>query len=219
MRQSHRTQGNALVLPSHNSPRKLLSIVVKHFKAIAAMSENQVIGKGNKIPWHLPEDFKWFKQKTTGNIVVIGRKTFEGLPKPLPNRRKLILTRHPRVLIKNHPEVFGQYKEWRGGEHLKRPYQSRFTKIDGNANDDIWIFNSLEMINPEEFPTEVFICGGAQVYAEALPRCSDLFLTVVKRHFEGDAFFPPFEHLFEPVEEIADNPDYKIIHYRNRELV
>ena len=76
---------------------------MKHFKAIAAMSENRVIGQGNKIPWHLPEDFKWFKKMTTGNVVVMGRKTFESLKGALPNRINLILTRHPRILINKHP--------------------------------------------------------------------------------------------------------------------
>lgn len=183
------------------------------------MSENRVIGNGNKIPWHLPEDFKWFKEKTSGNIAVLGRKTFEGLPKPLPNRRKLILTRHPRRLIRNNSEVFGQYKEWRGGRHLKKPYQLYFTKIDGNRNEDIWIFKSLDMIQPDDFPNEIFICGGAQVYAEALPKCSDLYLTLVKRTVEGDTFFPSFEDAFEVADEIRDTPDFKIIHYRNRGLV
>lgn len=66
---------------------------MKHFKAIAAMSENRVIGQGNKIPWHLPEDFKWFKKMTTGNVIVMGRKTFESIGKPLPNRETIVLTR------------------------------------------------------------------------------------------------------------------------------
>ena len=88
---------------------------MKHFKAIAAMSLNRVIGAGGKIPWHLPEDFKWFKKMTMGNVIVMGRKTFESLGQPLPNRKNLILTRHPQRLIKSHPEIFGQYHEWRGG--------------------------------------------------------------------------------------------------------
>src|SRR3989449_6265218 len=104
---------------------------MKSFKAIAAMSLNRVIGQGNRIPWHLPEDFKWFKQKTMGNVVVLGRKTFESLGQPLPNRKNLILTRHPRQLIRKHPEIFGQYKEWRGGRQLKRRYQLHFIKLDG----------------------------------------------------------------------------------------
>src|SRR5216117_408307 len=104
-------------------------IVMNHFKAIAAMSENRVIGHGNKIPWHLPEDFKWFKKMTLGNIVVMGRKTFEGIGKVLPNRKNLILTRHPRRFINSHPEIFCYYKEWRGGRSLKRPYQLTFSRI------------------------------------------------------------------------------------------
>src|SRR3954471_20027493 len=75
--------------------------LMKHFKAIAAMSLNRVIGLSNKIPWHLPDDFKWFKQMTTGNVVVMGRKTFESIGKPLPNRETIILSRgdfaHPGV--------------------------------------------------------------------------------------------------------------------------
>ena len=180
------------------------------------MSENRVIGADNKIPWHLPEDFKWFKSMTLGNIAVIGRKTFEGLPTPLPNRKKLILTRHPRSLIKSHSEFFGQYKEWRGGKHIKRPYQLHFTKINGDQNEDVWVFSSIEMIKPEEFSNEIFICGGAQIYAQALPLCSDLYLTVVKRTVEGDAFFPAFEDRFELVEELRDTPEFRILHYRNR---
>src|ERR1041385_7037690 len=68
-------------------------LAVKPFKAIAAMSLNRVIGAGNKIPWHLPEDFKWFKKMTTGHIIVMGRKTFESIGKPLPNRTTFVLTR------------------------------------------------------------------------------------------------------------------------------
>ena len=189
---------------------------MKHFKAIAAMSENRVIGNGNKIPWHLPEDFKWFKRMTTGNIAVMGRKTFEGLGKPLVNRKNLILTRHPRRLIKGHPEIFGHYKEWRGGRHLRRPYQLHFTRIDGNHEEDILVFNSLEKLDPPRFHNEIFICGGAQIYAQALPRCSDLYLTLVKRTVDGDAFFPSFEDQFELVEQIMDNDEFSILHYRNK---
>jgi dihydrofolate reductase len=74
---------------------------LKPFKAIAAMSLNRVIGNGNQIPWHLPEDFKWFKATTTGHIIVMGRKTFESIGKPLPNRETIVLSRsafsHPGV--------------------------------------------------------------------------------------------------------------------------
>src|SRR2546430_11932335 len=57
------------------------------------MSENRVIGAGGKIPWHLPGDFKWFKKTTTGQVIVMGRKTFESIGKPLPNRTTIVLSR------------------------------------------------------------------------------------------------------------------------------
>ena len=155
---------------------------MKRFKAIAAMSENRVIGAGGKIPWHLPEDFKWFKKMTTGQVIVMGRKTFESIGKPLPNRTTIVLSR----------------------SQFSRPGVQTVSEL-----------SRIELANNTR---EVFICGGAQVYAQALPLCSDLFLTLVKRLVEGDAFFPPFEDRFELVEEILDRPDFKIRHYRNRAL-
>lgn len=72
-------------------------------KAVAAMSENRVIGRGSRIPWHLPEDFKWFKQLTMGHILVMGRKTFESIGRPLPGRETIVLSRsqfaHPGVRV------------------------------------------------------------------------------------------------------------------------
>ena len=155
---------------------------MKHFKAIAAMSENRVIGNGNKIPWHLPEDFKWFKKMTTGNIIVMGRKTFESIGKPLPNRETVVLSR-------------GQFQ-----------YPGVRTISD------------LSQIDPAKEAREVFICGGAQIYEQALPLCSDLYLTLVKRTVDGDAFFPKFEGQFDPMEEILDCAEFKIVRYRNRNI-
>jgi len=155
---------------------------VKHFKAIAAMSENRVIGRGNQIPWHLPEDFKWFKQTTTGQIVVMGRKTFESIGRPLPNRETIILSR------------------------------------SGFAYPGVRTVGDLNQLDPAQESREMFICGGAEIYALALPRCSDLYLTVVKRVVEGDAFFPPFEASFALAAEVLDRPEFKILHYRNQTL-
>jgi len=155
---------------------------VNHFRAIAAMSENRVIGAGGKIPWHLPEDFKWFKKMTTGQVIVMGRKTFESIGKPLPNRTTIVLSR------------------------------SQF------SYPGVQSVSELSRIDLASETRDVFICGGAQVYAQALPLCSDLFLTLVKRVVDGDAYFPPFEDHFELAEEILDRPDFKILHYRNRTL-
>jgi dihydrofolate reductase len=154
----------------------------KPFKAIAAMSENRVIGHENKIPWRLPEDFKWFKKMTVGQVVVMGRKTFQSIGKPLPDRATIVLSR------------------------------------SGFAHPGVRVFSSLDQLDPDDpllAGRQIFICGGAQLYARALPFCSDLYLTLVKRAVEGDAFFPSFEQSFELFEEILDRPDFKILRYRN----
>lgn len=144
------------------------------------MSLNRVIGAGNKIPWHLPEDFKWFKQLTTGNVIVMGRKTFDSIGKPLPNRETIVLSR------------------------------SQF------SYPGVRTIRALSEIDLAAESREVFICGGGQIYSLALPLCSDLYLTLVKREVDGDAFFPAFEDRFELAEEIRDTPDFKILRYRQR---
>lgn len=68
------------------------------FKAIVAMSLNRVIGKDNKLPWHLPEDLRWFKKLTTGNVIIMGRKTWDSIGKPLPNRENIVLTRSKKPI-------------------------------------------------------------------------------------------------------------------------
>jgi dihydrofolate reductase len=191
---------------------------MKHFKAIAAMSLNRVIGAGNKIPWHLPEDFKWFKQMTKGNVVVMGRKTFESLGKPLPERLNVILTRHPIQLRKKHPELFSQSTLGVRAQSLRKPRQFNLVKIVDQKTIDVRLETKLLKLDPAQFSTDVFICGGAQVYEQALPLCSDLYLTVVKREVAGDAFFPSFEERFVLAKEICDTPEFKILHYRNRSL-
>jgi dihydrofolate reductase len=64
-----------------------------NYRAIAAMAENRVIGNQNTIPWHLPEDFKWFKKTTMGHTLLMGRKTFDSIGRPLPGRQTIILSR------------------------------------------------------------------------------------------------------------------------------
>jgi len=194
---------------------------MKHFKAIAAMSLNRVIGAGNAIPWHLPEDFKWFKRMTSGNVVIMGRKTFASLGnKPLPNRINIVLSRHPGKLQTDLPEVFGEAWVGRGKTHFpEKPTQFELPKIGGAATVDLRIIKNFLKLDPASSPLEFFIAGGAQIYEQALPFCSDLYLTLVKREVEGgDAFFPPFEDKFDLVEELRDEPEFKILHYRHKSL-
>jgi dihydrofolate reductase len=149
-------------------------------KAIAAMSLNRVIGREGQIPWRLPEDFRWFKRMTAGHVVLMGRKTFESLGMPLPNRTNIVVTR--------------------GGE------------IPG-----VLTLADLRSFDPEAFaPKEVFVIGGAEIYAQLLPLCSELYLSVVQREVEGDAFFPPFEDEFELVESPLQQPEFVVEHYRRR---
>ena len=148
------------------------------------MSLNRVIGAGGRLPWHLAEDFKWFKKLTTGQVVVMGRRTFESIGKPLPQRATVVLTRS----VQSIPGAM--------------------------VISDL---GALDPAQPAFAGRELFICGGAQLYRAALPLCSDLYLTLVKRIVEGDTFFPPFEDRFDLVEEFRDEPEFKILHYRNRE--
>ena len=89
------------------------------FKAIAAMSLNRAIGNGNTIPWHLPEDFKWFKETTMGHVLAMGRKTFESIGRPLPGRETVVMTRNPGsvtgVRTLGSLEALGQWG--RAGSH------------------------------------------------------------------------------------------------------
>ena len=146
------------------------------------MAQNRVIGNGSKIPWHLPDDFKWFKKMTSGQVVIMGRKTFESLGKPLPNRETVILSR------------------------------------SGFSYPGIKTIENLQQFDLASETREAFICGGAQIYEQALPLCSDLYLTIVKRTVDGDALFPAFESQFEKVEKLSDTPEFDIVHYRNQSL-
>ena len=123
------------------------------------MSLNRVIGAGGKIPWHLPEDLKFFKRTTLGHVVLMGRKTYESLGKPLPGRENWVVTR---------------------------------ASIPG-----VRVIRDLSEVVEPGGGREIFLIGGAQLYAALLARCSELFLSVVKREIAGDTFFPPFEEIFE----------------------
>jgi dihydrofolate reductase len=147
-------------------------------KAIAAMSLNRVIGRDGKIPWHLAEDFRWFKRATTGGAVLMGRKTFESLGRPLPNRLNLVVSR--------------QGGEVAGAETVR----------------------DLEAFQPRTYaPREIWVIGGAEIYRQLLPRCTDLYLTVVRRELEGDTFFPEFESLFFFSGLELENPEFEVRHY------
>jgi len=148
-------------------------------RAIAAMSLNRVIGKEGRIPWHIPEDFKWFKRTTTGQAVLMGRKTYESMGRPLPNRRNLVVTR-------------------------------------GRDIDGVEIVRDLAAFRPEDYPCDVWVIGGAEIYRQMLDRCELLYLSVIPREIEGDAFFPEFEDRFELVGPVLNQPEFEVREYRRK---
>src|SRR5262249_9641916 len=98
-----RTHSRCWTHGTANRPARASNPAMKPLQAIAAMPLTRVIGASNKIPWHLPEDFKWFKATTTGHVLLMGRKTFESIGRPLPDRETIVLSRtaysHPGVRV------------------------------------------------------------------------------------------------------------------------
>lgn len=127
---------------------------------IVAVAENGTIGDNNTLLWHITEDMKRFRQLTTGHPVVMGRKTYDSLGRPLPNRRNVVISRQDLAI--EGCEVVHSLEEARA------------------------LFQAEE---------EVFIIGGAQIYAEAMPVADRFYLTVVEHPYEGDTVFPAWNPL------------------------
>jgi dihydrofolate reductase len=126
---------------------------------VAAVARGGVIGRGNAIPWRIPEDMERFRSVTMGHPVVMGRKTWDSLPerfRPLPGRRNVVVTRNP---------------EWHGDG------AERAGSLD----------EALRLVDRAE---RVFVIGGGELYADALPRADELLLTEVEAEVEGDTWFP-----------------------------
>ena len=132
---------------------------------IVAMAENRVIGRNNQLPWYLPNDLKYFKQVTLGKPVIMGRKTFDSIGKPLPGRLNLVVTRQT---------------DW----------QFEGVKVAHSLTDALHIGRAAAEFDGV---TEVMLIGGAQLYAEALPLADRLYLTEVHAEVAGDAWFPEFD--------------------------
>jgi dihydrofolate reductase len=127
---------------------------------IVAASQNGVIGANGKLPWHLPGDLKRFKELTMGHTLIMGRKTFESLP--------------PKVRpLPGRTTIVITHKTWL--EHAETAPCWRADSLE----------DALNLIGVEE----VFICGGGEVYREALPLVDRVYRTVVERDFEGDTRF------------------------------
>ncbi len=129
---------------------------------IVAAAENGVIGRDNALPWHLPEDLRHFKRITMGKPIVMGRKTFESIGKPLPGRTNIVITRNPAFQA--------------AGAHVVSSMAQALDLATDIAQSDV--------------TPEVMVIGGAEIYRAALPRADRLYLTEVHASIEGDAVLP-----------------------------
>lgn len=126
---------------------------------IVAKSRNNVIGRDNTLPWRLPEDLAHFRKTTMGAPILMGRKTYDSIGRPLPGRRNIVITRNPDLKIE--------------GCEMAHSLEEAQLLCIGTA--------------------EIFLVGGAQLYAEALPSADRLVVTEVDIDIDGDAWFPPID--------------------------
>ncbi len=129
---------------------------------IVAMAENRVIGLKNQLPWHLSADLKRFKQITMGFPIIMGRKTYESIGRPLPGRQNILISRNPS-------------------------FKAEGCQVFHDLDDAIQMAVSAY--------EQVFVIGGATLYAEALKWASRIYLTQVHAQIDGDTFFPEFASL------------------------
>ena len=143
---------------------------------IVAIGEgNRVIGDKGKLPWNSPEDLKRFRETTAGHPIIMGKNTFLSIGRVLPGRTNIVLSDMP----------------W------------------NDASDGVVVARSLEnaLEKARNAPgnEEVFVIGGGMVYTQALLHADRLYLTLIRAHFEGDAFFPEYESIFSNVVSREDN--------------
>lgn len=146
--------------------------------AIAAVGRNRGIGKDNRLPWHIPEDFAFFKATTLGHVLVMGRLTYASIGRPLPGRATVVLSR------------------------------------TGFAAPGVTTLDRWEKLRDVEPGKTLFLAGGAQLYAEALPWCSELLLTHVDQAPASDAFFPDWTGTFDAGEVVKVGPGFVVRRHR-----
>ena len=130
---------------------------------IVAMAQNRVIGLNNQMPWHLPADLAWFKKNTLNKPVIMGRKTFESIGRPLPNRHNIVISRQ---------------------------IESSDNKIS-NVSWVKSIDEAISLAQKQQ-PDEVFIIGGGNIYKQVLPLIDRLYLTHIDAELQGDTYFPDY---------------------------
>lgn len=156
---------------------------------IVAASQNNVIGRDNQLPWHLPEDLSYFKSVTMGKPLLMGRKTFESIGSPLPGRTNIVITRDPTW---SHEGV----------------------EVASNLDSALALAKSA---SSESDYDEVMVIGGEQIYRLCLPFAQRLYLTHIDAHVDGDAFFPDFDK--NDWQQVSEKIPKKVQKYNYRFLV
>jgi dihydrofolate reductase len=155
---------------------------------IVAAANNNAIGRNNELPWHLPQDLKYFKSTTLGKPVIMGRKTFESIGKPLPGRTNIVVTRQ---------------KNWNIAGVLVAQSLEQALEIAQQFRSE-----------QSSIADEVMVIGGAEIYRHALPHADRVYLTRIDANVNGaDAFFPTLpEAQWECVSEISGDSDASLKH-------
>ena len=152
-------------------------------KAILSADRNWGIGNGNKLLVSIPSDMKFFRQTTTGKVVVMGRKTLESFPngQPLKNRTNIVLTENPDYRVKDAVIV-----------HSKEE-----------------LLKTLEQYDTED----IYIIGGESIYRMMLPYCDTVLVTKIDRAFQADTFFPDLDKMEEwKMTEEGEEQTLSLIH-------
>jgi dihydrofolate reductase len=160
-------------------------------KAILAMAENRVIGKNGGLPWpSIPNDFKWFKEFTVGNTIVVGKNTFDTLPL-LKNRECLVLVKEDKIMAAN---------------------PNQYLVNNNSMTGQLITMTDLESYS--QFKKDyLIVAGGAKTYVRLLPYITEFYVTHVNGSYEGDTFMPPFEDLFTNKEVVKEFDLHKVIKY------
>lgn len=136
--------------------------------SIAAMADNRVIGKDGGLPWHLSEDLKYFKRTTMGKPMIMGRKSFEAFPKPLPGRAHIVISR-------SH-----------GSDDYDDLTQDGVYKVSSIESALTLAERIAEAFNLDE----IFVTGGGEIYGQTMDKIDRLYLTLIHKDYEGDTLFP-----------------------------
>lgn len=132
---------------------------------VVAAAENGVIGAGGGMPWHLPSDLKRFKARTMGKPIVMGRKTFQAVGRPLPGRENIVISR-------------------------QKDFAPEGVHIVASLDDALALARALAQAAGVD---EIAVIGGGEIYAQVLPRADRVDLTLVHGVIEGDTVFPPLD--------------------------